>query len=346
MYNAYEIKKEKGESVLYLYGTYSYEFANEFTSSDEIGKRTNQFIQDHKIPFRGNKVYLVVDGIVIKSIDISKYLPEYSSDISYSPDQFMVFIRYEDNVTIEVSLREYLYSILFSYYDSSIEKETLKAICVLYNTYVYSKMREDGFVPAISPYSHYEPLEVYQKTYSTYSKILSLFDEVILDTEGVYVTYEGNYILPFIHYSNSGKTLTHSNYPYLSSVKSLWDMESPYYTEIHSFSYEVLEEFLSQPISSKTKIQMIEKDHIKKLVIENRIYTLEEIKQILSLKSTDFYLIQHLNKITIITKGYGNSLGLSIFGSNEIAKDGFFYYHILSYYFPKTKLYRHMKKLS
>ena len=207
-------------------------------------------------------------------------------------------------------------------------------------------MKEDGFLPVMDSYTSYEPLEVYQKTYSHYANILSILDEVIFETEGVYITYEGKYILPFIHYSNGGKTLTHSHYPYLSSVKSLWDMTSPYYTEVHSFSYQELEKKLSCSLSSKTKIQMIEKDQIKKLIIENRIYTLEEIKKLLSLKSTDFYLIQHPNHMTIITKGYGNSLGLSIYGSNEISKDGFFYYHILSYYFPKTKLYRHIKKLS
>jgi stage II sporulation protein D len=52
---------------------------------------------------------------------------------------------------------------------------------------------------------------------------------------------------------------------------------------------------------------------------------------------------QAKNKIKVITKGMGNNLGLSLYGANDIAKNGSKYNNILKYYFPKVKLLKYIK---
>ena len=82
---------------------------------------------------------------------------------------------------------------------------------------------------------------------------------------------------------------------------------------------------------------------IKKLKIDNKIFSLEELKNLLNLNSCEFNFIINKDIIKVITKGQGNFLGLSLYGGNEIAKNGSKYNSILKYYFPKAKLLRYIK---
>lgn len=348
MFYRYEIINNGKEDILYLYITMKYEFSNEFSLQNEVdlGRRTKNFIRTNQIHFKGNKVYLIVDGIVVKTLDMSLYKDDILKNDSYSSDQFMVHIRLDDNSMCEVSLREYLLSLLLSKYMDFLEDETLKAMCVLYNTYAYKTMKEDHFIFSTNPFAIYKPISYYKTSLPSYSQVIERLNRVITEVDCVFLTYQNDFILPFMHFSNNGKTLHNLKYPYLSSVKSLWDMASPYYVEIKDFSYKDISEKLNISMDSHSTIQMISKDNIKKVVFHHNTYTLEEIKTIFDLKSTDMYFIVNRDSLRIITKGWGNSYGLSIFGANEIVKNGVKYYNILNYYFPKTKLYRYIKELS
>jgi stage II sporulation protein D len=158
----------------------------------------------------------------------------------------------------------------------------------------------------------------------------------------MYLSYNNKYILPFIHYSNNGKTISNSNYPYLSSVKSLWDLASPYYVEIKDFRYKDINSRLDININCNSNIYVKDKN----IYLEDNVYSLEEFKNIFNLKSSDLYIIVNKNSLRFITRGWGNFYGLSIYGANELAKNDNKYFNILKYYFPKTKLCRYTKRLS
>ena len=66
--------------------------------------------------------------------------------------------------------------------------------------------------------------------------------------------FNNYYILPFIHFSNSGKTLSHNKYPYLSSRNSLWDLTSPYYLESKNYTYDKINSLLNININSNSNI--------------------------------------------------------------------------------------------
>ena len=75
MFYKYEVRNNGNEDVLYLYLTMNYEFSKEigFNSSDkELTRRTRNFVLNNGINYNGSKVYLVIDGIVVKSLDISR----------------------------------------------------------------------------------------------------------------------------------------------------------------------------------------------------------------------------------------------------------------------------------
>lgn len=337
MFYSYSIRNNGQEDILYLYMTMQYEFSNEFTLEDNvISLKTQNFIKTNDINFKGNKVCLVLDGKVVKCM----YLKDLNlKKENYLTDSFMVNICLDDNSMCEISLREYLLGVLLSKYLESLHVETLKSMTILYATFVFKMMEENNCVLGTNRFAIYKPYDYYKADIENYDNIIKKLNKVIDEVDGLYLSYANDYILPFMHYSNSGKTLTNKNYPYLSSVKSLWDLASPYYVTIKDFTYEELNKRLNININNFSEIEIIN-DNYKKIKLGNNIFSLQEIKNTLDLKSTDIYIIVNTDHLRIISKGWGNSYGLSIFGANEISNNGCKYFNILKYYFPKAKLYK------
>jgi len=340
MFTKYEIRKVNGEDILYLYLSYSYDFSNELNEEhdDDLKILSRNFLNKNNIPYHGNKVYFVLDGMVVKKVN----LPD-NHEYFFSPDNYMINVELEDHSHCEISLKEYLLSVLFSYYNKDYNYELYKAICVLFNTYVYRMMSEDGFILAENKFLPYKPLNEY-KEMDNYDPIEKMFRRAIEEVSCLFMSYNMEYILPFIHYSNNGETIAHPKYPYLSSVKSLWDITSPTYLNIKNYSFNEISELFKVKVDSSTDIRLLNHGHTIK--IKHRVLSIREVKELLGLNSCDISIIVNKDSLTFITKGIGNGLGLSLYGANSLAKNGADYQQILYYYFPKCRLYKNIKELS
>lgn len=71
MIEYYELRKVNKEKVLILYLSYDYEFASNL-KGDSLLTRINNFIKINKIKWNGNKVILVVGGLVLGSLVLGK----------------------------------------------------------------------------------------------------------------------------------------------------------------------------------------------------------------------------------------------------------------------------------
>lgn len=355
MFYRYEIKNNGKEDILYLYLTMSYEFSKELTnnSSDEdIARRTNNFINNNNIKFNGDKVYLVIDGIVVKTLKIknSGHITNINNDSIYSNNNYLLKLKLEDNSMTEITLKEYLLGVLPNNFFPFIEDETLKALCVLYRTYAYYMMKTKGYVEVYSSFAMYKSINYYKIVWlKDFDIIKNRLEKIIDTTNSIFLSYKSQYILPFIHFSNVGKTLDNNKYPYLSSVNSLWDLSSPYYLEIIDIDYKYISKLLQTEINYNCKVKLLEIDKnnfIKKISFNDKVFTGEEIRSILNLKSLEMIFIFNKKSLKIITKGCGNSLGLSIYGANELAKNDCSYLDIIKYYFPVVDICRYVKELS
>ena len=119
-------------------------------------------------------------------------------------------------------------------------------------------------------------------------------------------------------------------------------MSSPNYINIFDFSYNQINKILNININNKSVIT----SNNNMILFDNYKYSVSEIKSLLSLNSNYIYIIQNKNYIRFITKGIGESLGLSIYGSIFIEENGGDYIKILNYYFPKVTIYKYIKELS
>lgn len=339
MFYKYEIKNINNEDCLFLYLSNNYEFSNEFQNSEKLEDISKYYIKINNIKFSGKKIYYVVNGIVTKSSVINNTINN-----NYSPDNFLVNIKFNDNSLCEMSLRDYLLNILFSYYNEDIGDEVYKSICILFNTYAYKMMKESNSIMANSNFNSYKYYSEYENIYNNFKDIVYRFNSIIDFCSCIYLSYNGDYILPFIHLCSCGKTLENVKYPYLKSVKSLWDLASKNYINIYDFKYEYLSSILKIKINNDTKIQS-RKDGSLIFFDNNSFYT-SDLQRILNLNSNNITIILNKSFVRFITKGIGNSLGLSIYGSMAIENNGGNYNNILSYYFPKVKIFKYIKELS
>lgn len=356
MFYKYEIKNNGTEDILYLYLTMSYEFSRELLlSSDEedLCRRSKNFIKSNNINYDGNKIYLVIDGIVVKSLDISKYANEIEilkDNLFYSNEHFLVTVRMDNDQLIELPLKEYLLSVLAQYYYPDLNIEVLKSICIIYRSYIFNMMSQFKEISYVDSFISYRPISYYKLVWTKdYEDVYNYLSLAIKDTDCIFISYDDRYILPFIHFSNCGFTYKSKDYPYLSSVKSLWDLASPYYVEIKEYSYELISKLLNLEIDCYCKFNYIEIDErnfVTKLSINGIEFDGEVFKRLLNLKSLNINIILNKNYFKIITKGYGDFYGLSIFGSNELAKNGSDFPNILKYYFPNCRLKKYIKELS
>lgn len=356
MFYRYEVKNNGIEDVLYLYLSMNYEFSKELSrdlDDTEIKRRTTNFIKNNGIEYAGEKVYLVIDGIIVKSFELNQEKEEVEvlrDELYYSNDFYMVTVQLEDSSIIEITLREYLLGVLATNMLPGLHKEVIKAMAILYRTYVFKEMSEYKAVAAINDFAIYKPISYYKISFApNFKQIFESLEKAIDDTDCLFVSYENRYILPFIHISNNGTTLQDIRYPYLSSVSSLWDFSSPFFVETTNFSYEYLSKVLKNKISKDTPFEVVELSpagKVLQLQIGNLVLDGKRLVDLLHLKSQFINIIVNKDSVSFITRGWGNFLGLSIFGANELAKNGCDYANILSYYFPKVKLRKYIKELS
>lgn len=343
MFYKYEIKNRAGDEVLYLYVSSKYEFSNELINDDDnLSILSRNFIDTYNIPFKGNTIYLVIDDIIIKRIDINKN--NNLSDTYFLPDNYLINLKLDDGSLSEITLREYLLSILFSYYSYNIDDEVLKSICVLFNTFCYKMMTDEKYIKADNLFFKYIDVDEYQDSYIDFKLIYNRLNKIIDECSGIYLSYNGAYILPFIHYSNNGRTFSNNKYPYLTSVKSLWDLTCDNYISLFSFNYKDINNLLGTNIDSNIKIRF--KNNGCTIAFDDKSFTVNEIRDRLGLVSNDISIIIYKDSLCFICKGCGNGYGLSIYGASCIEKNSGKYNNILGYYFPKCRLSQHIKRLS
>ena len=349
----YEIKNNGTEDILYLYLDFRSEFSRELTTSssqEEITRRTKNFIVNNHIKFYGSKVFLIIDGIVVKTVNIDSVKETIKSSPNYSNEKFLIHLKLEDNAIIEVTLKDYLLGTMASIYNGNIMDETLKCIAILYRTYAYKMMYKDKVIDNSNTFLKYRHISMFKLSWiSDYQGIVDRLSKAIEETDCIFLSYNNDYILPFIHICNNGKTFSNPKYPYLTSVSSLWDLACPNSKEIMDLDYKSFSNILDVEINhtSKIAITKLDKDNcVLNLSINNKVFTGEEFKNKLFLNSLNFNIILYHNYVRIITFGFGNGLGLSIYGANELSQDGVDYPDILKYYFPKTNINKYIKELS
>ena len=102
-------------------------------------------------------------------------------------------------------------------------------------------------------------------------------------------------------------------------------------------------DFLDKLGISSSKIESIDIDRsdtgrAKYVTINNQKFKGTKFRGLLGLRSTDIDIKVNDDYVYINTKGYGHGVGMSQYGANEMAKEGYNYEDILKYYYTGVEI--------
>lgn len=329
MLEKYKVVKEKNEDVLYLYLSMNYEFAKDLDDYN-LDKLDHNWLVNQRIQFNGNKVVIFVDGIPTKVILLNDKVRK---------DKDIILTLDTDD---KVSLDTFLLSVLFSNITMFLEKETLKAVTVLYRSEIMKlykenkKIRKDNYHFSYVNLNYYKLL--YPNTYKMYEKV---FTEAIRETDGEYLVYDKAPIDAYIHLVSNGYTEKKDGVPYLKQVESFWDLAYPNYMNQRYFTIDELKKRLSieeERLDIEIK-QLSSGNRILKLQVNDKVFDSLDLMARLDLPSADITILVLKNGFNFITRGIGSGYGLSLVGANALAKLDCNYKQILVYYFDNVTLY-------
>ena len=253
----------------------------------------------------------------------------------------------KDGSVIKIELEEYLVGVVGAEMPALFNSEALKAQAIIARTYALkanSKGRTLRDNESNQSYKTNSELKsMWGGNYQTY---FNKVKKAVNETEGMVLTYNGNYIEAVYHSTSNGVTESSVNvwgnyYPYLVSVSSQYDNLNVSFIKNIEISYQEISNKLGFNINKDTNIELNGKtsgNRVESVKIEDHVYKGIDFRNILGLRSADFDIEYTDNGIVFTTRGYGHGVGLSQYGANGMAKNGYNYEAILKHYYPGVRL--------
>ena len=168
--------------------------------------------------------------------------------------------------------------------------------------------------------------------------------KAIKETKGEIITYQGECISALFYSSSNGKSENVENYfigsakPYLVSVDSHWDESyDPHFLKEKEFSKTSLKQMFNGSFNYQI-LSYYPSGRIQTIKINNQNYTGRQMREKLQLASSDFTIVEKSDSYVFKTKGSGHGVGLSQYGAQGMAKEGYDYQQILKHYYQGVEI--------
>lgn len=248
---------------------------------------------------------------------------------------------------INLNMTDYLIGVVSSEMPASFNLEALKAQSVLARTYAL-KAKQTGkkLTDTVSTQSYIDIDQMKNKWGNSFNTYYNKIKNAVENTNGEYLSYNGNYIEALYHSTNNGKTESSLDvfgnyYPYLISVSSEYDKNASSYLRTINMPLDTISNKLGLNLNNDSVISILsytDGGNIKEININGNNFSGKKVRELLGLRSTDFDISISDNNANITTRGYGHGVGMSQYGANGMANAGYSYKDILSHYYPGTTL--------
>lgn len=248
---------------------------------------------------------------------------------------------------INLNMIDYLIGVVSSEMPASFNLEALKAQSVLARTYAL-KAKQTGkkLTDTVSTQSYIDIDQMKNKWGNSFNTYYNKIKNAVENTNGEYLSYNGNYIEALYHSTNNGKTESSLDvfgnyYPYLISVSSEYDKNSSSYLRTINMPLDTISNKLGLSLNNDSVISILsytDGGNIKEININGNNFSGKKVRELLGLRSADFDISISDNNANITTRGYGHGVGMSQYGANGMANAGYSYKDILSHYYPGTTL--------
>lgn len=299
-------------------------------------------------------IVLIVCFIPIFITTMIKGIPKEKQNTEIkNKESVKVMVNNEENT---MNLNEYLIGVVAAEMPADFYDEALKAQAVAARTFTLKKLEQDSKHIFNNEEQAYITKDKMEESWGSdnfpknYNKIRS----AVVDTNNEVVVYEEDLIEAVFHSTSAGMTQSAKDVwgeeiPYLVSVDSIEDTNSPEFLhtkiftkqEFISIMKEHLEDFQTYTNDVINEIQIISRTpegYISQIQVGNKILEGEEVRKYLELESSNFNINSVEGNLEISCKGYGHGVGMSQYGANYLAKNGYSYKDILKHYYSDTEI--------
>ncbi len=289
--------------------------------------------------------------ILIPYIIISILFKNDKVEFIFTNNTTVRILRTATNEIDVVPLEEYIMGVVAGEMPISFELEALKAQAVASRSYVMYQMihnKNDNYdvVDTVLNQVYLDDQSLKDKWGDKYGENIDKVQQAVSDTAYKYLTYDDEIVEAMFFSTSAGYTensedVFSASVPYLRSVESSWDNISPVFDVSMDYTYDIFCNLLGIPYSKNLNIEILEQtphNKIKKIKINDKEFTGTEVTNLLSLKSGYFTIKEQDNKVYISTKGYGHGVGMSQYGAQGMALEGYTYDNILKHYYTGVEI--------
>lgn len=250
-----------------------------------------------------------------------------------------------------IPLEEYVKGVVAAEMPAAFEPQALKAQALTARTYIIKMLlnETDLNLPEGADITDTKMHQVYKSDAelhkawgNDYDWKMKKITQAVKDTEGQIITYDGKPIDALFFSTSNGFTQNSEDYwptafPYLKSVESPWDKQSPKYAYKEAIPVSQVEKKLGVNLGDDGEIGKVlartSGNYIETIEIDGKKLNGRDIRDSLDLRSTDFTMVKKDDKVIVETRGYGHGVGMSQYGANGMAKEGKSYKEILKHYY-------------
>lgn len=244
---------------------------------------------------------------------------------------------------VSLALETYLEGVVGSEMPVGFSMEALKAQCVASRTFAAAR----GFKvdDTTSSQVFYDEAQQREKWKDDYDANIQRVKQAIQETRGEVLTYQGELISAVFFSSSCGKTANAQEYwknasPYLRSVDSPWDegasgFESVKYLDANTFAQLL---GFQNPVQQIGEAIRYDSGYVEQITIDGITFSGRVIREKLGLRSSCFWILAAKDGYDVKTKGYGHGLGMSQYGAQGMAEEGYDYKAILTHYYTDVKI--------
>ncbi|WP_394187027.1 stage II sporulation protein D [Metabacillus halosaccharovorans] len=255
-----------------------------------------------------------------------------------------------------IPLEEYVIGVVASEMPAEFETEALKAQALAARTYITKQLMNGPIsTPDGAAVTDTQMHQVYKNPEELkaiwgdeYESKLQKITAAVAATQGKILTYQDQPIDASFFSTSNGYTENSEAYwteaiPYLKSVKSSWDKNSPKFYDKKVITIKDFESTLGVKLDTSSgtvgKItELTPGKRVAKVDINGKQFTGRQIREELGLRSSDFTWEIKGDSVVIETKGFGHGVGMSQYGANFMAEDGKTYEEIIAHYYNGTKV--------
>ena len=263
----------------------------------------------------------------------------------------------KENRIEEVPIEDYVKSVVSGEMPATFSDEALKAQSIAARTYIASKKIKSCNISEGADVCDTTHCQVYiskesrlEMWESNANENWEKISKAVDATKGMVLTYNNELVLyPQFFSTSSGMTenavdVFSSDVPYLVSKESKGEEVAPRFEsetplDINEFVNKINEKYPEAELNASNlqgNIEVISRSDaggVKEIRIGKTKIKGSEFRLAIGLNSTNFQYSIDSNNIVFKCKGYGHGVGMSQWGANVMAKNGYNYKDILTHYY-------------